>query len=453
MRAILLLSLLTAPIAMAKSPGKMSPDELIAMLADDSKGNRMKAADEIKKRRLAEATDALGTVCKPSEEHDVCVRALWALQEITGDAAENHVVRALMTEGIELESRRAAFRVLEKMDKSKAGQAAGVILADYRNVPPVWTVNLLDAIVAGNNRSYWDYTILIAQDVTANRRIRVKALDLAEKVKHPRLYEAQIALLTDDEKKLQVRCAQGLGRSGLPANEVVPPLMTVAQHSDKGDVRAAALKSLRSYASPELLPLVNQAVVNEVHLGAATHAYILFEALADQSSVPSLQTLLRREGLPDETLITLIHTGVRIGDPAVIPELQFLFTNHANEVVRLEADRAIAALGGPPEQRTTLIASMPSVQVTFVTDAQPTPPPPPLALSVDVNGHVAGVDMMVGDMQFGASVQTTTTSSASCCINGAFYSCPGLDAANVCFDDANPDQCSRDTYRDGECSQ
>ena len=40
------------------------------------------------------------------------------------------------------QSRRTAFRVLEKLDKAKAGQAAGVILANYRDVPPVWTVNL-----------------------------------------------------------------------------------------------------------------------------------------------------------------------------------------------------------------------------------------------------------------------------------------------------------------------
>jgi hypothetical protein len=44
------------------------------------------------------------------------------------------------------------------------------------------------------------------------------------------------------------------------------------------------------------------------------------------------------------------------------------------------------------------------------------------------------------------------SSSASCCINGAFYSCPSMAAANTCFQNLDASQCARDFGRDAECA-
>ena len=223
---------------------------------------------------------------------------------------------------------------------------------------------------------------------------------------------------------------------------------------------AAAFKSLRNYASPELLPLVNKAVVNEMHIAAMFHAYILFEALADASSVPAIKTLLRRVDMPEETLVTLIHTAIRIGDASVVPELQFLAANTESAMVQQEALAAIDLFVGPPEVIQTTVAAWPAPEVVYIDTSVVVPPPPAMSVSISADGTLMGAHMQVGDMMFGAGgvsvevsagVQVEGSANASCCIQGAYFQCAGPDAAMACGERADTSGCVRDTSMDATC--
>jgi hypothetical protein len=407
--ATLIALLALSPAALAKSTTKMTEAELIDTLQHHkSTKQREKAADELGERRAVGALDALGAACAPQEHVFVCEHALWALEKFKTPDGNARIEAILLDTSMQEYRRKMAMRVLARADRARLGLIAPIVLSNFRSMEGDFVAPLVEAMVEGGNTAAADLTILIATDLGTDRRGRIAALDAAEAFRHPRLYEAQMSLLRDEDKKIAIRCAKDLGRSGLPHQEVVPALLDAARGSDKGDVRAAAWGSLRKYASPELLPAVHTAITTEMNILALGHVYILFEALADQSSVPVLSNLVRNEKLPAETSISLIHTAIRIGDPAVIPSLQTLADLTQEPQVRTEALAAIDLLRGPQDALVMYVGALPMLDVSFLDLSVQVPVAPPLAVAVDANGSVSwSTNMNFGGIEVSAGMSVS----------------------------------------------
>jgi HEAT repeat protein len=375
--------------AAAASTTKMTEDQLITQLqTHKSSKQREKAADELGERRAVSAVRALREACAPSGEPFVCEHAIWALEKYRSPEANAAMKEIILDAAAPKHFRMVAARSLGRVDDVELAQVAPQALARYRSLETDMVKLLVTALAEGGNAAAQDFTVLIARDTSIDRPARVAALEAAQTFNHPRLYEAWLALVKDDDKALQIRCAEALGRSGLPPMEVVPVLMDVAKNDEQGDVRGAAMKALRSYASPTLLPLLNHAVLNERHLGALMHAVSMFPFLADSSSIPALQQVFVNYTFADGTMIDLIHAAIRIGDPVLVPALQTLAGRAESEVVRAEATNAALLLQGPVQQRTVVIAGWPMLDVQLIDMSVVVPPPPALSLTVDATGAV-----------------------------------------------------------------
>lgn len=163
--------------------------------------------------------------------------------------------------------------------------------------------------------------------------------------------------------------------------------MNVVQTDDAGNVRAAALGSLRFYASPELLPLLHTEVLNEKNPLAWGQAMELLEPLADASSVSTLcQLLAMQANLIDDGVIRIVHTLVRIGDPKAVPCLEALERATPSEPVRVEARAAIDLLGGPTQARFDAMNAWNVIEVHVLDPAAPEPPPIQLGVTLDTTG-------------------------------------------------------------------
>lgn len=391
MRSLLLpvvTSLALASAAHAKPPTKMSDDELVATLTEHkSAKQREKAADEIGERRVEGAVGALRDRCVPQEEQAVCEHAIWALEKYRTPAAHEALGEIVKNERIDTWWRQVALRTLRRENQTLLGQIAPELLVDFRNLDAPFAKNLVEALVDGSNAAARDLTILIAKDVGTKRPVRVAALEAAEALKHPRLYEAYATLLEDEDKRIQVKSIQGLDRAGLPPMVVQPALVRVAVNDDKGDVRNQAWKALRNYVSPDLVPAANKAVLEERNAFAWNHAMAIFARIADERSLPALQELFRNDNLSEDHHYELIHAAIRIGDPVVVPSLETLRDTTANHDVRQEAQRAIDLLRGPEEQRVSVLAGLPFVDLVVVDPNATYEEPAALSVSMGADGR------------------------------------------------------------------
>ena len=83
--------------------------------------------------------------------------------------------------------------------------------------------------------------------------------------------------------------------------------------------------------------------------------------------------------------------------------------------------------------------------------AQPAPPAPPPVVVQPV------IPVVVPDVGLGGGVNvqrnyqnSSSSQTLTCCINGAYYSCPGQAAFQECMS-TGPSPCTRDASRDGQC--
>ncbi len=321
------LSLLLLPAAaQAKKLDKLSCDELVEIMqtaSDDD--DRADAAEVLGEKGCDGAVEALARTCVDDDDNEVCNTAVSALAEIGSDEALQALVGVLENGEVHDGGRKKALNKLLDDEPSLADGAIPGVLGTYRKLDPPFTNRLLAAMVDRDLRDYGDLTILVATDRTLKTKVRKNALKAAESLNHPLLHDAHISLLDDSDKKLRIAACQGLGRTGLPSGTVAPALEKVVRGDDKGDVRAAALKSLKFHGHAGLLPLIHTEVLTEKHPIAWGHAVDLLIALADASSVDTVhQVLLRDDNLPDEGVIALIHLLVRIGDPSSIHALRSL---------------------------------------------------------------------------------------------------------------------------------
>lgn len=247
-----------------------------------------------------------------------------------------------------------------------------------------FTNRLLDVLVSRDLRDYGDLTILVASDRTLKTKVRKNALKAAEELSHPLLHEAYISLLDDSDKKLRIAACQGLGRTGLPSGVVAPALEQVVRNDDKGDVRAAALKSLKFHGHSGLLPLIHSEVLTEMHPIAWGHSVDLLIALADASSVDTIhQVLLRDDNLPDDGVIALIHLLVRIGDPSSIHALASL---EARATGTVDSEAVIARKYLESEAAAGAGSYTPPATEVILWDGTTPADLPVLSVQLDANG-------------------------------------------------------------------
>lgn len=387
-RVALLAALVGSP-AWAKTPSKkMTEAELVEILkTDTNRSNKEKAADYLGELRFNGAVPALREACNPREHQFVCEHALHALEELRIPEAKWAVEQILLDETMTQYLRKMAMRHLGRMDRQRMGVVAPVILAKYRSLEDEFAVPLLKALVEGGNTAAADMTILIATDVGAQRRTRLEALDAAEAFKHPRIFEAYLSMIEDSDAKVRLRCAKELGIGGYPAGMVLPPLMKVAQYDEAADVRMAAYKSLRRYAGPTLVPMLNVTVTTERSLPALIAALDLFQMLADTTSLGVINNMLRG-AWADDYKVRLIHAVIRIGDPTIIPALEWVVANTENEALRTEANTAIRLLGGTPAERQVAAAAWVVPDIVYVDINAPVPVMPSMSMTIDANGFI-----------------------------------------------------------------
>lgn len=383
------LTLALPATASAAKLAKLTDPELAKLVADRAadEDDRVEAAELLAEHRAATQVGTMAQACDPTDVVNVCEHVLAALESLEGPEAMAEVERILLITDLDDSMRHKALKILRKLDPYRLDARVPQVLAEYRTLGAGFAADLLEVLPERKLTDWQDITILIATDAGANRRVRVAALDAAEAFDHPALYDAWMGLLSDEDKKIRARCAENLGRSGLPSSLIRPTLVQVVRTDDTGKVRAAALKSLRYHADPSLLPLLHDEVLNEKHPMAWGHAMELLEPLADASSVPTLCQLLgMQENLLEEGVVRIVHTLVRIGDPSAVPCLEALERASASPVVKAEARAAIDLLAKPEPQRIDLISGWQVVDVWVADPAQPEPAPFQLGVSLDANG-------------------------------------------------------------------
>ncbi|MFH1469202.1 MAG: HEAT repeat domain-containing protein [Pseudomonadota bacterium] len=391
MRALAaLLFLLALPsTALAGKLSKLSDPDLAKVVADRAadEDDRVEAAELLAEHRALGQAAAMVAACTPEDIPNVCEHVLASLEDMKDEPAMAAVDQILMVPGLHDGLRDKALTILRKQDPERADPRVPVLLADYRKLDPGFAVALIEYLPQRHLTAWQDITILIATDQGAKRRLRVAALEAAEAFDHPALYDAWIGMLTDEDKKIRAKCAKELGRSGLPASLVRPALMNVVQTDEAGNVRAAALGSLRFYASPELLPLLHDEVLNEKNPIAWGQAMELLEPLADASSVSTLCQLLGMQAnLIDEGVVRIIHTLVRIGEPTAVPCLEALERSTQSEPVRAEARAAIMLLGGPTQARFDAMNAWNVIEIHVLDPVAPEPAPVHLGVTLDATG-------------------------------------------------------------------
>jgi len=390
------LSLLTLVLALslpasasAAKLKKMSDPDLAKLVADRGadEGDRVEAAELLAEHRALDQVETMALACDPTDIVNVCEHVLAALEDLEDDAAMAQVEAALLMSDLDDGLRHKALKILRELAPYRADARVPQIIGEYRSLGGGFASDLVGYLPERKLNDWQDITILIATDAGAKRRVRVAALEAAEAFDHPALYSAWMGLLEDEDKNIRARCAKNLGRSGLPSGQVRPTLVEVVRTDDAGKVRSAALKSLRFHADASLLPLLHDEVLNEMHPMAWGHAMELLEPLADTSSVSTLCQLLgRQENLLEDGVIRIVHTLVRIGDPAAVPCLEALDRATASGAVRIEARAAIDLLAVPEPQRVEAFTGWNIIEVHVHDPAQPEPDPFQLGVTLDANG-------------------------------------------------------------------
>lgn len=395
--AVLMLSFLLLPgVADAKKMKAMTDAEILEILASSpDEALRDEAAAMLGDRGSREAIPALTKAAMEETSLAVQLEAIDSLHDLR---VLDPIQAIFETEGHDEKVYAKALAILMKEDAPRADAAVPYHLSRYRSHTPSFTMSLLRAVVRLNRQDARDLALVVVTDVGQKRKVRVKALEVMETLKHPGLTQAYLALVTDDDKKIKIRCIEGLTRTGLDGDQVTAALSDVARSDKQGDVRAKAMRALKNYTHPGLLPLVHDRIANEKHLVAWGHAAEMLLVLADPTSVPVITRLMNPEvNLPDAYRIELINTLVRLGDPSCVPALQVLAdamieADQAN--VRNAALRAIELLSPAKEQERIVFvqAWAPPVEVVIWEVGATVVETYEMSVSVDASGMVVGAD-------------------------------------------------------------
>jgi HEAT repeat protein len=380
---VVALGLLAPQPAVAKSLKKMSGSELVdVLLYSNSSSKRVAAAVLLGERRAEVGIGALGTVC--IDDVSLCEVAVDALGDMNLAEARDELEGFLLSDDVPDAQRARALAIVLDQEPERLDPILDLLAGRYRRVSPALAIDFLQAIARRDLADLGDFAVFIAMDTEADRMLRLVALDTAEQFDHPRLYQAYIAFLKDEEKSVRVRCAESLGGRGYPGAAVVAALTDVVYTDSAGPVRAAAMMSLRFYTHPGLLDLVHKEVIDESDPVAWATAMVMLEALADHSSVLIIDRLIKqRAGLPDQTILSLIYVLVRIGDTACVSVLHTISTHTSNTMLIQEARGGIQMLDAPDDQRLAAISRWRFGVGTYRWDPRnPRPLPPELAVAL-----------------------------------------------------------------------
>jgi len=345
--------------ASAKALKRMKDAELIEVMLHDDKAERQReAAQMLRTHQSEEAVPAFQQVCMDGVSNELCGIAVGALGEIPGNESIAELHQIFETDSVDDSNRAKALRALLKRDPRNLFASVPKTLASYRHLDPSFARRLLDAMLLLDIQSQIDMAVFIARDESADRELRLKALETAEGFQHPRMYDAYLALIDDKDAMVRIKCATGLGKPDLPASRVAAALTNLV-HTDKNpSVRAAALNSLRYYAHPELLPLVQLEVGYETNSAAWRSALNLLIPMANENSVGCITALMERDKvLFVQTQVELMQVLVRIGDRSAIPAIEALGKRTTKEKVAAEAHKAVRLLRGPQEDRLAAMAT------------------------------------------------------------------------------------------------
>ncbi len=344
------LALLVPTAAFAKKKKEkakdLSDESLMVWLESSERGDREDAAKVLGDRKSEGAIAKLIELVDTDPEEGVRITALNALEEFgKNDTTLAAIQKAFTNPEQEQKIHARALDLLLKLNPPLADEGVIWHTARYRQNKPMWNVRLINTLVKLNRQEARDLPLIIVMDIGQKKNVRVAALDALESFKHPGLHDAYLSLISDDDKKIKLRCIEGLSRSGLPGQRVQAALEDVVRTDKQGDVRAAALKGLKSYANPSLLPLLHNEVIAEKNIFALGHAVDLLLVLADESSYSTLLRLAAPDwAMQNDWKVRVIHILVRIGNPGAIPTLTALRDATEEDLVKLEAQRAIDLL-------------------------------------------------------------------------------------------------------------
>jgi len=381
--------------ASAKPLDQLSDSELVdVLLSAPGTRKREAAATLLGERRSEIAADALGRACLDDREGEVCDRALDALMAIGSEDAIQQVAEVLRSNDVESPRRRAALAILLAQDPDRVDYFLGEVLCHYRTLDTALVVDLLECVRSRELQTAGDAAVFIASDELAHIDARLRALDAAEKLEHPRLFEAYVALASDDDKTLRARCAEGLGNPAYPGSAVVPTLMHLAGADAAAPVRAAALASLRFYAHPGLLRLLHNSVLHEANPVAWATALVLLEAVATPASIQAVERLLKDDDrLPDEVVLRLIRILVRVGDSSTSPILDALSSRSNRPGIAQAAKDGARLLEASPQQRMAVVSRWSFGVGVFRWDPDGTEHEvPPLGVELDAEGVLVPVE-------------------------------------------------------------
>ncbi len=396
MRRALPLILLSAALglpaaAAAKSPKKMSDAELLTELSSgDKESRRAAAAEELGTRHLESAAAALGATCGGDPSAEVCGAALDALVSIGAAPAWDALQAVLERPEAPDEARLRALEILLERAPDRFDAAAPGLVAAYRGLDPALGTATFEALAGRGLSPLSDAAMFAALDGSADRSLRLAALDAAEAFGNPRLYEGFVLFLKDGDRDLRVRCAEGLNRPDLPGSVVVPALIAAANDDPEGSVRAAALVSLRQYAHTELLSeVLHVRIVEDHHPYAWESALELLVVLADESSLKPLYKVMdEREYLKDDTLSRIVDLVASIDKQQSIPPIMSVEQRHQGSALAEHCREVLAVLDSEFDEWPR---PKPAVDFTVWVPGEPDPHIPPLGVSMGPDNVLMGL--------------------------------------------------------------
>lgn len=425
----LALSLLVPSLAFAKKKKKekardQTDEVLLTWLESSDDGQRKDAAKVLGDHKNQEALPRIIELLQTDPELGVRATALAALEEYgRNEVALSAVQQAFVDPGQDAKIHAGALTLLLKVDPPRADEGVIWHTGRYRQNKPAWNVRLLDTLIKLNRQEARDLPLIVVMDISQPKNVRVAALDALEAFQHPGLHDAYLSLVSDPDKKIKLRCINGLSRAGLPGQRVQAALEDVVRTDKQGDVRAAALKGLKLSANPSLLPLLHSEVIAEKNLFALAHAIDLLLVLADESSYSTLLRLASPDwSMQNDAKVRVIHILVRLGNPGAIPTLTALRDATDEELVKLEAQRAIDLLSPEREEERLVIVEqyVRPADVVVVDINAAAAPAYSMSVQLDAGGNVVRTDgsALVGagvSMRgsVGASASVSSTSSVS----------------------------------------
>ena len=381
--------------AQGKALKRMDTAELLEVIEHHHQvSKRIDAIRILASRGEESVAPQLGAHCGAEPAWTVCEAVLEALRTFDSEAAQGEIQSVLLADETPTAQRLQALSILREDEQAMASEAIEALIPRYASQDALLMQEVLVAAKALALASQADFVLFICLDEDADRSVRLAALDAVETFGHPRLHEAHIALLFDTDPQVRIRCALALQAPGLPGSLVVPGLRRLLEADPEGYVREAAAKSLAFWAHPELLPLLHERVLTDRHPLAWASSFQLLVAIADDSSVETLATLIEtNERLRAPQGDAVVRLLAWLGDASAISAIYDLEQRHQGTTLAQVCVKAVEAIEGEGYNREQALSRLPRGELLptrpWTTDTED-PEYPPLGIHKEPDsGHLA----------------------------------------------------------------